>query len=84
MAENCTKVEIGRWDPSRLALVHGSGFRRIMVVKHGAGVTANEVSEADPVQAREVPKTAFPIGLSTKEAYADEATSLYRAGRGSR
>ncbi len=37
------------------ALVHGSGFRCIMVVKPRSGVGTDEVSETQPVQVRKIP-----------------------------
>ena len=37
------------------ALVHGSGLRRIMVVKPRSGVATHEVSETELVQVREIP-----------------------------
>jgi hypothetical protein len=37
------------------ALVHGSGFEHIMVVKSRSGVATDEVSETEPIQVRESP-----------------------------
>jgi hypothetical protein len=65
---------------SAMALVHGSGFRRIMVVKFRSGVTPDEVSETQPVQVREIPEPVSPRAV-TQDRHRTSAERCILLGR---